>query len=137
MQNRISYKSWFFNWLHYMIHNAGWKLNPSLFGVERKEKHLTSQSWEKWQLHFAVFLSLQTRLIVQLYRTTRSYLTTYNNNIIKDSTLDNDTILFGSTEEKLCNKVLCGITFRNIFHEPCDMCNNLFIAEILVKSIRW
>lgn len=45
------------------------------------------------------------------------------------------TVLFSRTEEKLCDKVLCRITFRNIFHEPCDMGNYLFIAEKLVKPI--
>jgi hypothetical protein len=46
------------------------------------------------------------------------------------------TILFGSTEEKFCNEILCRITSRGIFHEPRDMSNHLFIAEVLVKPIR-
>lgn len=55
---------------------------------------------------------------------------------ISDNKFKGLTILFRSTEEKLCNEILCRIAFRDIFHEPCDMGNHLFIAEVLVKSIR-
>ncbi|RYR52299.1 hypothetical protein Ahy_A06g027233 [Arachis hypogaea] len=45
------------------------------------------------------------------------------------------TILLGSTEKKLSNKILSRIATGDIFHEPRNMGNYLFIAEILVKPI--
>jgi hypothetical protein len=46
------------------------------------------------------------------------------------------TILFGCTTKKFSYKVLRWVSVWYIFHEPQHMRNYLFIAEILIQSIR-